>query len=458
MSNDRRSARLRHTHDLADIDFTGTLALTGSLVTSGNVSVGGNLAVTGLSTFNNTATFAVPTLFADGAVGTPSIAFTLDTNTGIWRRGADLMSFSTGGAERLVIGNAGNTSRVVLLTADGSATAPGYAFDNQSNSGMFRPGSTALGFAIAGAERFRYTNSPEFQMWGSSAGNSGAYIGGYEATGATRYGYLQFNVTGPRMASDGARVLEFYTNNALRTTWQAAGHIHHSASLSLTGWVGSTADFPASQHSLAFGVQGGYGTLHSYSTATNTYQPMAAYATFLEIIGPSGQSYLYMNGKNTIRNTDGFMRLNQDGHFTNGVYTPGEMRIDATLRINTDIQNVAGTKQLNLNSLAGLSHGTAYLTGASGSGYHGLAIFDGGVHPTLMGNGSTAGVYNQGHGSWMIYVSDSTYVRSQYKLIDTGGQPYWRYTNNSTSTGGLVTIQSGGSPSGGTDGDVFLIY
>ena len=42
----------------------------------------------------------------------------------------------------------------------------------------------------------------------------------------------------------------------------------------------------------------------------------------------SVEKYLYMNGKNALRATDSWLRLNQDAGFANGTYTPGFLRAD----------------------------------------------------------------------------------------------------------------------------------
>ena len=44
--------------------------------------------------------------------------------------------------------------------------------------------------------------------------------------------------------------------------------------------------------------------------------------------GGSSGSYLYMMNKNAIRSTDNWLRLNQDGHYSDGVFTPYQFRID----------------------------------------------------------------------------------------------------------------------------------
>lgn len=53
--------------------------------------------------------FTGPAYFADGAVGAPSITFIADTNTGIYRVGADIVGFTTGGVQRMTIQASGQT-------------------------------------------------------------------------------------------------------------------------------------------------------------------------------------------------------------------------------------------------------------------------------------------------------------------------------------------------------------
>jgi hypothetical protein len=45
-----------------------------------------------------------------------------------------------------------NIGSSVLLVPDGTASAPGYAFTNETNSGMYRVGTSNIGIAVAGTE------------------------------------------------------------------------------------------------------------------------------------------------------------------------------------------------------------------------------------------------------------------------------------------------------------------
>ena len=66
-----------------------------------NVDIPGTLDVTGTATFDSIASHPL------GALGTPSITFTNDLNTGIWSPGADQLAFATAGNECARIDSSG---------------------------------------------------------------------------------------------------------------------------------------------------------------------------------------------------------------------------------------------------------------------------------------------------------------------------------------------------------------
>lgn len=69
--------------------------------TSENVQVVGNLQIDGSSEFTGMTNFASETASA------PSLTFSGDSNTGLYRSAVDTIGFSTGGTERVSIGNSG---------------------------------------------------------------------------------------------------------------------------------------------------------------------------------------------------------------------------------------------------------------------------------------------------------------------------------------------------------------
>jgi len=75
-----------------------------------------------------------------GTAAAPSIAFTGDQNTGIYSPGADQVSFTTGGSQRLLIDSSGQIEAANL----GSASAPAWSFVGDPNTGIYSPGADQL--------------------------------------------------------------------------------------------------------------------------------------------------------------------------------------------------------------------------------------------------------------------------------------------------------------------------
>ena len=58
----------------------------------------------------------------DGTAAAPAFAFNSDSNTGIYRSGADSLAITTGGTQRLIIDASGNTTIQGDLTVNGTTT------------------------------------------------------------------------------------------------------------------------------------------------------------------------------------------------------------------------------------------------------------------------------------------------------------------------------------------------
>lgn len=139
----------------------------------------------------NSGTLSAAFTFADGSAASPSIAFTADTNTGLYRNATDSFRMVAGGSviatavlsgtsvAQFVVGSgtlaepslclAGNqahgfyrvpgldvTGTSVPLGAQfGSATNPSYTFAGDENTGMYRSGVDVISFAAGGSEQFK---------------------------------------------------------------------------------------------------------------------------------------------------------------------------------------------------------------------------------------------------------------------------------------------------------------
>lgn len=124
------------------------------------LSAGGTLR----ATIDTTGlTVANTTFVADGSIGSPGLTFTSDTNTGFYRLGADSFSATCGGVQRLNIAAAGVTSigdlysNTAVYSAAGTNTVPSYSFTGDPNTGFYNIGADNLGLTLGGTLRVNYS-------------------------------------------------------------------------------------------------------------------------------------------------------------------------------------------------------------------------------------------------------------------------------------------------------------
>ena len=129
-----------------NISATGNLSITGTSSLTGAASLGGALSVTGAVTlaqtltvagatvfngsvtFNGSNTYTGVTLFSDGTAAVPSISFSQDTDTGIYRAAANQIGFTTSGAVQMTISASDvDLQNNTLSLANGIAWSAGVA-------------------------------------------------------------------------------------------------------------------------------------------------------------------------------------------------------------------------------------------------------------------------------------------------------------------------------------------
>lgn len=158
---------------------------------NGNVGIG-TIAPAYLLDVNGTAN-ATSIKAGNGTYSTPSIGFTNQPGVGLFSDGN--LKFSTGGLQMTLSStslafNAGGAGPQIYQTG-GNAAKPSYAFNVDSDTGMFNPnssgGSNQLAFSTAGLERVRFdengnvgigTTAPGYvlDVNGTTANVSGAWV------------------------------------------------------------------------------------------------------------------------------------------------------------------------------------------------------------------------------------------------------------------------------------------
>ena len=123
--------------------------------------------------------------------------------------------------------------------------------------------------------------------------------------------------------------------------------------------------------------------------------------------------------------------------------------------------NATGTSQyLQMAADSGQAFGSCVVAGTGPSGYTGIAM-SGTNLSTLMTDGSNlTGIYHQNASQWLFYeAKTSGYTLFTYPLTTSTGAPYMKSNvSGAPAQGGVVTAQSGGTPSGGNSGDVCFVY
>ena len=97
-----------------------------------------------------------------GSAAAPSITFAGDTNSGFFSFADNAFSIATNGQERIRFSNNGAQSMQTggwSLSGGVSAGFPSYTFENDTDTGIYRPGANALAFATAGTQAMSITST-----------------------------------------------------------------------------------------------------------------------------------------------------------------------------------------------------------------------------------------------------------------------------------------------------------
>jgi len=141
-------------------------------------------------------TSTLPVVHPLGAVGTPSITFTGDLNTGIYSPGADQLAISTNGVARLTTSTTAVSSSLAIDVPLGAVGTPSLTFTGDLNTGLFSPGADTVALVTGGTNRLHITSAGLVGIGTTSPGrllSVQGIIGAYNSSGANDSQLLVYN-------------------------------------------------------------------------------------------------------------------------------------------------------------------------------------------------------------------------------------------------------------------------
>lgn len=126
-------------------------------------------------------TFANVALGPNGTVNAPTYSFSNDPDLGIYRVGANSLGIAVGaGVNGMTFSNSLVQANLPFFTSsgmeigDGSSGAPSLRFNNDTNTGFWRPGNDRLGVITGGGNRWEWDASGHFLAATDNTYNIGA--------------------------------------------------------------------------------------------------------------------------------------------------------------------------------------------------------------------------------------------------------------------------------------------
>ena len=150
---------------------TSTMLLDGTIL---NADVNASAAIAGTKISPDFGSQTIVTTgvhsAAGGSAAAPSITFTGDTNTGIYSPGADQVAISTNGTGRLTVSTTAVSSTLAVDHPLGAVGTPSITFTGDLNTGFWSPTADTIAASTGGSERLRIDSSGRLGLGSSSPG------------------------------------------------------------------------------------------------------------------------------------------------------------------------------------------------------------------------------------------------------------------------------------------------
>lgn len=135
--------------------------VTSAIQTQLNAKATDSLAahLAGSETFSGQKTFSLAILGADGTASLPGHSFSADPDTGLFRSTTNTLDLATGGTSRFTLSTTELTLTLPTYHPSGSAASPSITFTSDPDSGLYRVGANDIALSVNGAIAFEVTTT-----------------------------------------------------------------------------------------------------------------------------------------------------------------------------------------------------------------------------------------------------------------------------------------------------------
>ena len=157
-------------------------------------------------------------LGTDGTAPAPAWSFTADSDTGVYRVGANELGVSTGGVQRLAVTANG------IYSSLGALATVGYGFLGDPNTGLYSPGADQVSVVTAGAARIAVTAAGNVTVAAPSSGVA-LTVNGETQSVNTNTAFMVANAASTFFGSRTNCPVEIRSNDTQRVLIAADGNV-----------------------------------------------------------------------------------------------------------------------------------------------------------------------------------------------------------------------------------------